>query len=165
MPVPVDVQFSLFSKILTFDRNLPARVNDSLVVGLVYQKKFRGSLIVKNKAVEATPSLKKMGGFNSRCVEIDISDAADLAKAISKNGVDILYIAPLRAVEMEKIAAASRARQTMTLTGVPEYVESGLAVGIGMQGGKPRIIINLPAAKAEGVDFDSRLLKLAKILK
>ena len=159
------VQWPLFSKILTFDYNLPARAEDELVIGLVYQQKFRESLIVKNKALKVASSLEEMGKYDFRCVEIDISDSTDLEKIISREGIDILYVAPLRAVQMKTIFSASRATQTMTLTGVPDYVESGLAVGIDMKGGKLQISINLPASKAEGCHFSSRLLKLAKIIR
>ena len=68
------------------------------------------------------------------------------------------------AFETEKITGVSRAKKVITLTSVPDYVESGLAVGIGVKGGKPRIIINLPAAKAEGANFSSQLLRLAKVI-
>jgi hypothetical protein len=47
---------------------------------------------------------------------------------------------------------------------VPDYVGAGCAVGIGTEGEKPLIIINLPAAKAEGADFSSQLLQLAKVI-
>lgn len=52
----------------------------------------------------------------------------------------------------------------MTFTGVPKYVEQGIAVGIGIQDRKPKIHINLSASKAEGAEFSSQLLKLAEIV-
>ncbi|MCK4591646.1 MAG: YfiR family protein, partial [Candidatus Latescibacteria bacterium] len=85
--------------------------------------------------------------------------------AVSRNNIDILYVAPLRALGVKTITGVSRAKRILTLTGVPDYVESGLAVGIGIKGEKPRVIINSPAAKAEGADFSSQLLKLAKVIK
>ena len=91
-------------------------------------------------------------------------DRANLRVAISRNKVNILYIAPLRTLELNRITRLSRARKLMTLTGVPHYVKSGLAVGIGVRGKNPRIIINLPAARAEGSNFSSQLLRLAKVI-
>jgi hypothetical protein len=108
-------------------------------------------------------SIKKIEDIPFRLVSIDIDDT-DLASATSRENVDILYITPLRAAEIETITAVSRAEKIMTITGVPDYVELGLAVGIGEEGNKPLIIINLPTAKAEGADFSSKLLKLAKII-
>ena len=48
--------------------------------------------------------------------------------------------------------------------GVPVFVEDGLAVGIAMKGNRPLVVINLTASKAEGADFSSQLLHIAKII-
>ena len=40
-----------------------------------------------------------------------------------------------------------------------------VAVGITLQQSRPSLIINLPAARAEGSDFSSQLLKLAKVIR
>jgi DNA topoisomerase VI subunit B len=109
-------------------------------------------------------SMKEIEDIPIRCMSIAM-DETDLASAISKRKVDILYITPVRAVGIDYITAISRAKKIVTLTGVPEYVEAGIAVGIGIKGEKPQIIINLPAAKAEGANFSSELLNLAKIIK
>ena len=164
--VPVNVQYVLFSKILTYDRNLESRVGSEIVFGIIYQSKFRLSKNIKNELVKVIEETNKMkiGDIPFRHILIDF-DKNDLASAILNNKVDILYIAPLRAVSIDTIAAISRTEQIMTLTGVPEYCESGLAVGIEQKGGKPSIIVNLTAALAEGAKFSSQLLRLAKIIK
>ena len=164
MPVPVNVQVTLFVKILTFDRNLKAEPDGEIVIGVVFQKRHRRSLNTKDEFMRAISSIKEVNDLRFRCVPIDIGDRVDLADTISAGGIDVLYIAPLRAVEMETITSVSRAQRVTTLTGVPGYVEWGLAVGIGMKGERPRIIINRPAAKAEGANFRSQLLKLASVI-
>ena len=166
MLVPVDVQLPLFLKLLAFDRNLKTRVGNEIVIGIVYQRIFRTSLNVKDEWLGEIDksSIKKIQEIPIHYVTVDISDKIDLAKAISRDHIDILYIAPLRAVKIETITSVSRAKQVITLTGVPDYVESGLAVGIGIKGEKPQFIINLPVAKAEGADLSSQVLKLAKVI-
>ena len=167
MPVPIKIQYELFLKILTYDRSFKKRVGDEIVIGIVYQRRFRISLNVKNELVEVIEksSTKKLEEIPIRYVPIDLDDEPALTDAISRNSIDILYVAPLRALELKTITELSRQKQVMTLTGVPDYVKSGLAVGIGLKGKRPQIIINLPAAKAEGVDFRAQLLKVAKIIK
>jgi len=166
MAVPVNVQVPLFLKILTFDWNLKARVGNEIVVGIVYQSKFRASLNVKDKMMnQATEyAIKKIENIPIRYISVDL-DEVNLVDAISSNKIDIIYVAPVRALGMGIITDLSRTQKILTLTGVPDYVESGISVGIGIRGEKPLIIINLPAAKAEGVDFSSQLLKLAKVIK
>jgi hypothetical protein len=43
-------------------------------------------------------------------------------------------------------------------------LDNGLAFGIGAQGNKPQIVINLKASKACGSDFDLALLQLSKVI-
>lgn len=166
MAVSVEVQYPLFLKILTFDRNLKTRVGEEIVIGIVYQGKFKRSLNIKDELAKVMDgsSIKKIEDIPIRYVAIDISEEPDLKNAISSKNVDILYLTPLRALEIGTVTAVSRAKKIVTLTGVPDYVESGLTVGIGTKGEKPQIIINLKAAKAEGADFSSQLLKLAKVI-
>ena len=70
----------------------------------------------------------------------------------------------LRAFDLAAITDWARKSRIVTLTGIPAFVDRGVSVGIDLQGGKPRILINLQAARAEGADFDSGLLKLARIV-
>ena len=50
------------------------------------------------------------------------------------------------------------------MTGVPEYVDQGVAVGVGIRKDRPLIIVNLEQARAEGSVFSSQLLALARIV-
>ena len=165
MEVPVNVQYPIFLKILSFDRALSERVDGAIVLGIVFQGKNRESLNAKNKFVNSikNSSIKNINKIPIRHVEIDI-EKVDLNKSVTENKVNILYMTPLRAVNAESVYSFSRTKKIVTLTGVPKYVESGFAVGLELKKGKPSILINLLAAKAEGIDFSSRLLKLARVL-
>ena len=63
-----------------------------------------------------------------------------------------------------EIATITRRRGIRSITGVPEYVEPGIAVGIGLRNNRPLIIINFLGAQAEGASFSSKLLSLARIV-
>lgn len=165
MEVPVDVQVPILLKILTFDRNLKKRAGDKLTIGIVYQEKFRISVNVRDRFVDVIneSSIKKVSDIPIELTLVDI-DKTDLESTAGKNGVDVLYVAPLRAMDMERITKVCRNNKITTMTGVLEYIDSGLAIGVGIKGRKPLIIINLPASKMEGADFSSQLLKLAKVI-
>ena len=72
MAVPVKIQFPLFLKILVFDRNLKERVGDEIVVGIIYQRKFKRSLKTKDEFVDAmkNSSIKKLEDIPIRQVSI-----------------------------------------------------------------------------------------------
>lgn len=162
MVVPVTTQAALFSRILAFDRALAARNHGDLVIGILYQSRFRESLNTKDVLVDVEAEARPFLGV--RYVPIEVGDGADLGTLLEANEIDVLYIAPLRAVDLADVTAVTRVRSILTFTGVPEYVAAGIAVGIGARGGRPHILINLSAARAEGADFSSELLKLAQIV-
>ncbi len=161
MALPVDLQFSLFYRILTYDRTLERRLAGGLVIGIVYQHRFRSSALAREQALRQQPPAGV--GFQARFVSIDLDEGVDLASVVAEAGCDVLYVAPLRAVGIRTITAVSRARGLLTLTGVADYVEAGLAVGVGLRGDRPEILVNVAASRAEGADFSAQLLRLARI--
>ena len=166
MPVPPPMQASLFAKILTFDRNLKARAGKELKIGVLYQKKVRSSLEAQEEFLQAMcgdPG-RRIDGLTVNCVAIEWTSAPDVEAAVVRKGIRVLYVAPLRAVAIEEIVAISRARKITTLTGVPDFVAKGIALGLALRAERPLILVHLAAARAEGADFNSQLLKLARVL-
>jgi hypothetical protein len=167
METPIDIQIPLFLKVLTFDRNFKKRFGDEIVFGIIYQEKFRTSLNVKNQIEDylKKPRENKIEDVPFRWVSINLGRLSGFKTTLAREKVDIIYIAPLRAIAVEKLVSICRTLGITSLTGVPEYCELGIAIGVGSKGGSPLIIINLPGARSEGADFSSRLLRLAKIVK
>lgn len=165
MAVPVEIQYPLFLKILTFDRNLKTRVGKEIIIGIVYQGKFRSSLKTKDELVDVIKksSIKNVHDIPIKQVSINI-DENDLESTASKLEIDVLYITPIRAVDIESITKLSRNKKIVTLTGVTDYVKAGISVVIDVKDNQPQIVINLPGAKDEGVDFSSQLLRLSKVI-
>ncbi|MCE5270935.1 YfiR family protein [bacterium] len=165
MPVPVDLQLNLLLKVITFNRNLASRGGDSLRLGIVYQEPFRNSLLVCEQIERVYRSLGTplVKGLPLALAPIDIY-REKLDEAVSQRGVDILYVAPLRAFDIRTIGELCRSRGIVSVTGVPEYCGQGLAVGIGQNRDRPEILINIRAAREDGADFSSQLLKLARVV-
>ena len=166
MAVPLEQQIPLLLKTISFDRNLRSRSGERIVLGILYQQRVRSSLEVKDKILEMleNEATQTIDGMPIQCVAIDLGSTDDLSSTIRNKHINLLYVAPVRAHDMATFASTARLLQIPTLTGVPEYVEDGLAVGIGARGEKPCIVINLNAARSEGADFDSHLLNLAKVI-
>ena len=165
MSVPIEVQVPLLLKILTFDRTLAADSHDSLVVGVVFQSHYRGSAGVADEVcrILAATGRNPNAARVLRVVTIDLDKSDALGATLLREGVQALYVTPLRAVATSAVAAATRQRQVISLTGVARYVEEGLAVGLDAAGDRPQIVINLAASKAEGAAFTGQLLKLARL--
>jgi hypothetical protein len=167
--VPVSVQIPILAKILNFDRKFAERAAGGLVVGVLFQSRYRTSA---NIAAEVCRTLKELpsgtiGALSSleiSCIAIDLDATTALDSALRRIGVRVLYVSPLRAVHLEDVALVSRAAQITTVTGVPRYVETGLAIGVDLKGERPQIVVNLAASRAEGADLTAHLLKLARVV-
>ena len=157
MPVPVEVQVPLVVKILSFDQ-ARSEASEPLVVGVVFQSRNRTSAGV---AEDVLAQLAAARGI--RVVSIDLDEIRDLQAAVQEARARALYVAPLRAVAVANLVSVTRSMQAVSFTGVPRYVEEGLAVGLEVSGGRPRIVINLAASRAEGARFSAQLLKLVRL--
>jgi hypothetical protein len=169
MPVPVEAQVPLLLRLLRFDRNLPQRaVNGVLSIGVVYQPRLRASVDATEGFIHAVAEADTEVGrwLSLRCVGIPWEEDADLDSSLAVTGVRVLYIAPLRAANLRRLVSLTQARQVLTLTGVPDLVRDGVAVGVDRRGGRPLLVIRWPEARAEGASFSAKLalLKSVKIL-
>ncbi|MBN1290388.1 MAG: YfiR family protein [Candidatus Latescibacteria bacterium] len=163
--VPVNVHYKLLLKIITFDRNLDMRSSDAIGIGIVFQSMYRTSLNVKNQLAEEieTSQIKELNQKPITYLFIDIT-GENLETAIVQNNINILYFAPIRAVNIEEISELCQKHKILSFSSVPKYCEMGFAVSVEQVGDKPQIVINHTAAKNSGIDFSSQLLRLARLI-
>jgi hypothetical protein len=152
--IPANVQIALLTKIWSFDRGLSRP--GTVTVGIVYQRLHRQSFVEKEEIVKAGSAQPGI-----RFVAIDLDAAEDGNRF---QGLDVVYFTRLRAVELSEMLVETRRRRIRTVTAVPEYVPAGVGVGIAVERDRPQILINREACRAEGADFSSQLLKLAKVI-
>jgi hypothetical protein len=166
MPLSAEAQIPLLLKVLTYDRNFERKAGKVLAIGVVHDPADRDSA----KATDEVGST--LFKFTSRTVKglplkyytIEFTGAADLERFVKEKGISVLYVAPGSAKDLPALLKVSEDLDLTTLTGVPEYVRRGVAVGIGVLQDKPQILINLASARAQGSDFDASLLRIATVL-
>lgn len=164
--LPPDLQVKLLLKILTFDRNLEERADSVVAVGIVYNEESEAS---KKARLDFSAALedyseKKVKGLPVTHVSLEYSSWSDLSAKIRDYSVSVLYITPGNSDNLKGVLKASRAQRALTACGVVGYVEEGISVGMVLKGKNPQILVNLPSAKAEGCNFSSQLLKLARVI-
>jgi len=167
MAAPAEIQVPLLFKILTFDRRLATRPpGDVMVIAVVFQTGYRASLVARNQIVDALKAMEDstISGHPVRWVAVEWIDEEQVRLALIRERTDVVYVTPLRGVELHPLVRTARAAGMTTFTGVPLYVEQGVALSIGIVRERPQIIVNLAAARAEGSDFTSQLLRLCKVI-
>jgi hypothetical protein len=166
MPLGAEAQIPLLLKVLTYDRNFEQKAGAELAIGIVHDPSDRDSA----KATEEVGSIlykfagKTVKKLPMKYFTIEFTGPADLERFVKEKRISVLYITPGSAKALAAVLKVSEDLKLTTLTGVPDYVRRGVAVGIGVVQDKPQILINLAAARAEGSDFDASLLRLAQVL-
>jgi hypothetical protein len=160
MDVPVAMQVALFLKVVTFDRNLVIPPATDMVVAVAYQGGYRASVTAKDDAMSALQLNRNQQKIHAVAIDLD---RESLAAALARHNPSVLYVAPLRAIDVSDLATIARRAGVTTVTGVTEYVSLGLAVSVRLQGERPKLLINAQAARLEGADFSAALLNLAQI--
>jgi hypothetical protein len=158
--VPVQLQVELLMKILSLERNHNDKTTNTITLCLLYQSNFRRSLDARTEALKA---LGRSGKSNLTIKEIDL-DQQELGEGIENVKPQVLLLCPLRSYTIEDIAALSQKKKILTSSLVAEYVNKQISIGIDIEHDRPHIIINMQAARQEHADFDSRLLRIARLI-
>lgn len=164
--IPEAFQVPLFLKIVTYDRSLGTKIQDTIHIGVLsFPKDARSTrntdAIIENLELNKD---KTVNGLPFSFVEIEFSTETDLNKAIEENQISFLYITSGGPSVPDAITKIARAKKILTITGRADYVDRGISVGLGIANGTPQILVNLDSARAEGTDFSASLLKLCKIV-
>jgi len=159
--VPSNIQLALVDKILSFDRAVSRSGDQVIVIGIVYQKEYRKSVTEKDDLLKASEA---GGRGRIQMIPIEVNGSGDNLQSSVPDEVTVLYVMPLRWFNLDIITSLSRSRRILTVTGVSEYVHAGVALGFSVKDERPQILINLRAARAEGADFSSKLLNIAKVI-
>lgn len=165
-PLPSDQQVAFLTRIPAFDRNFRDRVGEEVVVGVLHQEAFRASASALRSLMAEVEEqgVTSLLDIPTRFVALQYNGGQTLARDIREKGIDLIYVTPLRGVNVKAVVEICREQQIATYTGVPDYAEEGVSVAIGARAGKPEVVVNLPASRAAGVDFSSRFLRMVRVI-
>lgn len=97
-------------------------------------------------------------------MEIEFSTKRALDEVAKEKKISVLYITNDGTNMPKGISQVTQSKKILTITGRVDYVNQGISVGLGVKEEKPKIVINLSSAKAEGSNFSANLLKVCKVI-
>jgi hypothetical protein len=168
MPFPPDVQITLLLKILTYDRSFSVKAKSGVMIGVVFVASDAESVKAKDDILKTLQLVadRTIKNVPIKAVALEYKDPKSLAATVRSEGINVFYIAPGNAASLQELLRMSHTKGITTATGVPEYVQRGVAIGIGIKADKkPDILINLPSSRQEGSEFDASLLRIATVVK
>jgi hypothetical protein len=150
---------TLMLKVITYD-NAFARTGDGAFVVLVaYAEKDRAGA---DGVVGAADQLQQKAILRRPLSFVAVRADELSAKVAELKASAVLAppgAPPALVKELMRVAAAAR---IYSMAMDAERVDEGVALGVGQTGGKPQLLINVAAARAQGCDFQPSVLKIAK---
>jgi TonB family protein len=136
-------------------------------VGVGFAPGDAASVQEKDAVLAALGALKamKIAGLALDTAPVPYVGPSSIRDALGGRRAAALYVCRgLTSAVGEIRESAARAR-IATMSGSEAMTRSGLALAAFEEGGSGRMIVNLAAAKEQGLEFDAALLKLAIVLK
>jgi hypothetical protein len=163
-PLTPEREALILTRALAYDGRLKARAGAQLVVGVI-DSASRASSAASAGMARAFRSLSKVKvqGMPLNTETLVYSTPQALGAVLQSRGIDVLYVCPGLEAELAAIIQVARQRQVLTVASRPEFVSRGLSLGVFPIEERPTILVNLPASRAEGAEFSSDLLRLAKV--
>jgi hypothetical protein len=163
--IPADLEMAIHLKILSFDSGLKERATGTtIVVGIIHlsDRRSRASDLVNATAVLSDKSGVTVHGKKVRAVAIPLS--SDIADRLS--GISALYVVDdLSGDQVSAIAQIAFMRKMPLLSANRSFLSSGAAVAVVQKNKKPSIVVHAGNAKQCGMVLDSKLLRLAEVVK
>jgi hypothetical protein len=159
--VPLDVQLPAFLKALSYDRNLTVS-EGALGIGIVFDPADATSASAKDRLIAIHRELTRLRvkGREVRLVPIAYESEGTLGEA----GIKVLVVTPISPARLSSVVREAASSDFLTFATDIAYVERGVAMGMEMDGGRPRFVVNLDAAVDGGASFEAGFLNLCRIV-
>jgi hypothetical protein len=165
--VPARKQALLLLRVLAYDRNLKARAGDAVRLAVAYRPGDRESEERRTALVAAFEEVSRevvAGGLPVEVAAVPWRDAADFEARVAAARPAGVYVCGGLLGVAKEIARVTRRHGVLSAGASKDLVEAGLAVGMVNRGLRAGVVVNLHAAKAEGVDLDATLLGIAEVI-
>jgi hypothetical protein len=149
-------------RVLSYDRNVASRAGDRMTILVVYDEPATAE--ERDRWLAALAGVHKVT-VADRAVETRshaFKDGSKLEAALRDAHPAAIVVCGGLSRALSELRDAARAHKAMTFTTRESEVEAGFSVGLVAGERRDVIAINLEAARAEGVQFEAGLLKIAK---
>jgi hypothetical protein len=162
--VPARLQAQLISKIAAFDRNFVGRAGPTALILVVFKSGDPESNLVAEQVAAELRQQADVGGLPKTVELLAYGGAPSLAATTKDRGAAIVYLSAGLDRDGAAIGTAMRGLDVLTVGASGAHAEKGAVVGFDLEGGRPKIVVNLSAARSQNVAVRSELLRLCRIV-
>jgi hypothetical protein len=152
-------------RVLAYDNHLRERIGDEVRIVIVYPPGDGGAAEsarwtaafanVRKLKVDGRPVVVALHRFET-------AKLLDRALADQRTAAVLACSGLVKAIGIADLTALTRAHKALSFSTREAEVVSGIAIGVVPGAERDELVVNLPAATAEGVKFDAGLLQLAR---
>lgn len=163
VPVPVELQATLLSRVAAYDRSFRARAGDTARVLILVKPKSAESVKV-GRAMAAELGPKRIAALPVSASLFPLTTPGAVADACRVERIAIVYLTPGLGDEIEGIGRALAGVDVLSVASVASYVGSGAVLGFDAASGKPQMLVDLARASAQNVKLTADVLRLMKVI-
>jgi hypothetical protein len=163
--VPPELQVALVKKLVRFERHFVERAGANVQILIVVLAGDDGSeraVAQLGKALGAGPDIA------GRPIKVSVARFSSPARLRSDAGdalADLVWLTPGLEARTAAIAAALVGMPVITVAADGDGADRGAILGFELVSARPKIVINVGQARRQGLDFDSDLFRLARVIK
>lgn len=162
--VPLALQVRLLARLGPYDRNFKSRAGAAVNVLVVRRKGDEESSFEQASLLRVLADVRDIGGLPVHVAEVELGDAEALAKRCRAEHISVLYLTHGLEEDTPRLTAALANGNILTVGTSARHAENGAVVGFALEEARPRLVINLPRARAQNVDFRAEVLALARLI-
>jgi hypothetical protein len=162
--VPPRLQAELLAKVAAYDGRFLARARARALVLVVIAPRVADSERFGAQIRAELAKQPRIGGVEHMEDVVEFVSPAELARTCRERQPAIVYLAPGLSEAVPSIAAALGGLDLISVSALPSDVERGIVLGFDALSGKPKLVVNLPRARAQNVAFKPELLRLARVI-
>jgi hypothetical protein len=164
VPVPVELQATLLSRVAAYDRSFRARAGDDTARVLILVKPNSAESVRVGKAMAAELGPKRIAALPVSASLFTLTTPGAVADACRAERIAIVYLTPGLGDEVEGIGRALAGVDVLSVASVPSYVGSGAVLGFDAASGRPQMLVDLARASAQNVKLTPDVLRLMKVI-
>jgi hypothetical protein len=154
------------SEIFAQRKEAPSNVTAALIIKLAaFEKNLSGSEGDITIYIMGDPSVAKefKKGIGRKIGKATIKRVIE-GSSLPSTKPSILYIGD--GSKVKETIKYTRSNNILSTTGLPELVEKGVTLGIGIgENGKPEIFLSISSSVEENLNWNPAIMKIAKIIK
>ncbi len=163
--VPAELQVALLRKVVRFERGFVERAGAAVVLLLVVRA---GSERSERAAAQLGKALEDVRDLAGRPLRVDVvryETPAALRAAALGGRAALVCLTPGLDGEVGAIAGALDGVPAITVGADGADVDRGAVLGFELVSARPKIVINVGQARRQGLDWNSELFRLARVVK